>query len=97
MAIIDFPSGLNVEFKSEMDLRPCDVEPRDINGPIEEPAPKIAFRSPDFAISPDGTMVHKRWLNEDGSRKAGAELQAEILKAELEVMANKLLGFADAL
>ena len=39
----------------------------------------------------DGVLVHKRWLNEDGTRKTGIELEREQLLVELELMADRLL------
>jgi hypothetical protein len=47
--------------------------------------------STDYRLTPDGTVVHKRWLNADGSRKSGVELKKEILRVDLERISERLL------
>ena len=38
----------------------------------------------------DGVLVHKRWLNDDGTRKDGIELEKEQVRVELEDIAARL-------
>ena len=51
-------------------------------------------RPTDYALTPQGTLVHRRWLNPDGSRKEGLELEKEQLRVELEVIADTLLALS---
>ena len=51
-------------------------------------------RPTDYALTPEGTLAHKRWLAPDGTRKEGIELEKEQLRVELEIIAAKLLELA---
>jgi hypothetical protein len=50
--------------------------------------------SSDYRTTPDGTVTHKRWLNPDGSRKTGKDLEDELMRVELETIAQRLLSLA---
>jgi len=50
-------------------------------------------RPTDYALTPEGTLVHRRWLH-NGKRKEGIELEKEQLRVELEIIAAKLLELA---
>ncbi len=41
----------------------------------------------------DNMMSHKRWVNPDGSRKKGRELEREELKVAIEVLTQRLLAY----
>ena len=49
-------------------------------------------RPTDYALTPEGTLVHRRWLNADGSRKQGLELRKEKLRSDLERLAQELMA-----
>jgi len=51
-------------------------------------------RPTDYALTPEGTLVHHRWLNPDGTRKEGVELEKEQMRVELEVIADKLFALS---
>jgi hypothetical protein len=42
-------------------------------------------------------LVHKRWLNPDGSRKDGLELKKEQMLVELQQLTKRLLALAKEL
>jgi len=48
-------------------------------------------RPTDYALTPEGTLIHRRWLTPEGRRKEGVELEKEQLRVELEIIASKLL------
>ena len=48
-----------------------------------------------YTLTPEGTLVHKRWLNEDGTRKTGIDLEKEQMKVELEIMAQRLIALGN--
>ena len=54
-------------------------------------------RPTDYALTPQGTLVHKRWINPDGTRKEGVELEKEQLRVDLELIAQRLLALAGSI
>lgn len=45
--------------------------------------------SADFVVV-DGMLVHRRWVNEDGTMKTGRELQLALMQVELEDITRRL-------
>lgn len=50
-------------------------------------------RPRDFRVV-DDMLVHKRWLNPDGTYKEGQELELEQLRAELERLTKRIMEIA---
>src|SRR3990167_10373806 len=45
----------------------------------------------DYRVTADGGLTHKRWLNSDGTRKTGVELEKEKMRVELESISRRLI------
>lgn len=50
----------------------------------------LTYSKEDFRVV-DGVLIHERWLNPDGTRKTGVELEKEELLVQIQCVASRLM------